>query len=44
MGSTQIALDPHPSVKEANVGKKCSKASWQAFRDAVKNVLADFAR
>ena len=31
MGIAQIALDPPPSVKRANVEKKCPKPSWQAF-------------
>ena len=31
MGIAQIALDPRPSVKQANVEKKCPKPSWQAY-------------
>ena len=30
MGIAQIALDPSPSVKRANVEKKCPKPTWQA--------------
>ena len=30
MGIAQIALDPPPSLKRANVEKKCSKPSWQS--------------
>ena len=30
MGIAQIALDPPPSVKRANVEKKCPKPTWQA--------------
>ena len=31
MGIAQIALDPRPSVKQANVEKKCPKPSWQVL-------------
>ena len=31
MGIAQIALDPRPSVKQANVEKKCPKPSWHAL-------------
>ena len=31
MDIAQLALYPSPSVKRVNVGKKCSKPSWQAL-------------
>ena len=32
MGIARLALDPPPSVKQANLGeKKCPKPSWQAL-------------
>ena len=31
MGIAQIALAPRPSVKQANVEKKCPKPSWQVL-------------
>ena len=43
MGIAQIALDPLPSVKQANVEKKCPKTSWQALTSPgnVRCVLVD---
>ena len=46
MGIAQIALDPTPSVKQANVEKKCPKPFWQALtpqgKCGEKNALNHF--
>ena len=55
MGIAQIALDPPPLSKGqtwkkvcqtilANMGKEVLQTIWQALREPVKNVLAEFVR